>query len=85
MDERFDQLSRAMASGMPRRRALKLMAATVGAALLGARSASATEACTPQDQAKCQTFCRETRHCSTGQCVMDPNQGSKPLCSCYDC
>ena len=34
MDDRFDNLAKGLAKGMPRRRALRLMAASIGAATL---------------------------------------------------
>jgi hypothetical protein len=62
MDEQFDRLSRAMAGSLPRRRALRLIAATaagMGAAMLGLRplsvqaSCSGTCQCLPNNPCTC--------------------------------
>jgi hypothetical protein len=48
MDDQFDRLSRAMAGSLPRRHALKVIAATaagMGAAMLGLRPLSVHAAC----------------------------------------
>jgi hypothetical protein len=52
MEERFDRLAKGLAEGMPRRRALKLLAAGIGAATVGLLTGTAGAA--PRTCVVCQ-------------------------------
>jgi hypothetical protein len=67
-DESFDEVSKALAAPLSRRRAVKLVAATAGGtmlSLLGARTASAV---IPGRCRNAGTICRESAECCSGLC-----------------
>jgi len=89
-DERFDDVTRALGNPMPRRRALLLLGAAVGATVLGLRPTSAQAACSGgcYSNSDCEKGCG----CNdSGQCVARERQKScggpcgPGSSSSYDC
>lgn len=84
MDEQFDRLSRAMAGSLPRRHALKLIAATaagMGAAVLGLRPVMVDAACTGtcSTSGVCNAPCCTDPHKARAVC---PGSQTGKACTC---
>jgi hypothetical protein len=85
MENRFDDLTKALAEGIPRRQALRRLAGLFGGALLGALTfsglAGADQGGCPQGTVRCPNASPKLCCPTLAQCCVTINKGTqRPIC-----